>query len=414
MLRIVRQDIPAVVVNNPEVQWDPVRNVVYRDGRPIEAQAEPDTRYRIWLDVFRAMRKIDPYTPDTPTQIRRKFEIDREIPEKEVETLFTDFISSPQVKKVAALIRKRLGRPLQPFDIWYPGFKVGGTVPEEELNKLVAARYPNLESFQKGLSDILLNLGFSAEQADFLAPRIQVDPSRGAGHAAGAEMLSDKARLRTRFGEKGMDYKGFNIAVHEFGHTVEQTYTLHKVDSYLMRGVPNNAFTEAFAYVFQDRDLELLGLKVEDPNAVHLKALESFWNAYEIMGVALVDMRAWNWLYAHPQATPAEFRDAVNAIAREIWNKYFAGVFGVKDQPILAIYSHMLMSALYLPDYPLGHVIEFQISRYLQGKNLGREMERMCSQGRLVPQLWMEGAVGSRISVRPMLEAVDEALKRIR
>jgi hypothetical protein len=227
-------------------------------------------------------------------------------------------------------------------------------------------------------------------------------------------MTSDKARLRTRVGQKGMDYKGYNIAVHELGHTVEQTLTLNKVDSYFMRGVPNSAFTEAFAYVFQDRDLELLGLKVEDPAAAHLKALMAFWNSYEIMGVALVDMRAWNWLYAHPGATAAEFREAVNAIARDVWNAYYAGVLGVRDQPILAIYSQMLMSALYMPDYPLGHLIEFQVSRYLEGRNLGAEMERMCAQGRLVPQLWMEGAVGSRISVGPMLEAVDEALKHIR
>jgi len=414
MLRIVRQDIPQAVVNNAGVLWNPFSNKVYKDGREIAAPAEPDTRYGIWLNVFRAMKKLDPYFPAAPTQIQRKFEIDREIPESEVEKLFVDFISSPQVKRVAELIRRRLGRPLQPFDIWYPGFKAGGTVSEEELDKIVAARYPTLESFQDALDDILLRLGFSREQADFLAPRIQVDPSRGAGHAAGADMKSDKARLRTRFGERGMDYKGFNIAVHEFGHTVEQTYTLHGVDSYMLRGVPNNAFTEAFAYVFQHRDFELLGLKVEDPNAAHLKALEAFWNAYEIMGVALVDTHAWNWLYRHPEATPSEFREAVNAIARDVWNRHYADVLGVKDQPILAVYSHMLMSALYLPDYPLGHVIEFQISRYLEGKNLGREMERMCRQGRLIPQMWMERAVGSKISVRPMLDAVDEALKRVR
>ncbi|OGD26022.1 MAG: hypothetical protein A2Y56_11080 [Candidatus Aminicenantes bacterium RBG_13_63_10] len=414
MLRIVRQDIPQAVVNSPAVQWNPFTNKVYREGKEIEAPAEPDTRYEVWASVFRALKKLDPYFPATPTQIRRKFELEREIPESEVEKLFVDLLTSPQVKKVAKLISRRLGRPLQPFDIWYGGFKAGATVPEEELDKLVAGKYPTREAFAADLDEILLKLGFSREQADFLVPRIQVDSSRGAGHAAGAEMTSDKARLRTRFGARGMDYKGYNIAVHEFGHTVEQTLTLNRVDSYLMRGVPNNAFTEAFAYVFQDRDLELLGLKVEDPNAAHLKALMAFWNSYEIMGVALVDMYAWNWLYSHPGATPAEYREAVNAIARDVWNKYYAGVLGIKDQPILAIYSQMLMSALYMPDYPLGHVIEFQVSRYLEGKNLGREMERMCSQGRLVPQLWMEGAVGSKISVLPMLEAVDEALKHVR
>ncbi|MCK7534347.1 MAG: hypothetical protein MZV63_26685 [Marinilabiliales bacterium] len=61
-----------------------------------------------------------------------------------------------------------------------------------------------------------------------------------------------------------MNYKGYNIAIHEFGHTVEQTISLHDVDHYLLRGVPNTAFTEALAFVFQKRDLELLGIKDEN------------------------------------------------------------------------------------------------------------------------------------------------------
>ena len=29
--------------------------------------------------------------------------------------------------RVAALVRRRLGRPLEPFDIWYSGFRALGT-----------------------------------------------------------------------------------------------------------------------------------------------------------------------------------------------------------------------------------------------------------------------------------------------
>lgn len=203
--------------------------------------------------------------------------------------------------------------------------------------------------------------------------------------------------------------------MHEFGHCVEQTLTLHKVDYYMLRGVPNTAFTEAFAYVFQERDLDVLGIKrEEDPNRKHLKALEELWNTYEIMGVSLVDMKAWNWLYKNPEATPGELKDAVISIAKEIWNTYYADVFGIKDQPILAIYSHMIDAALYLPDYPLGHVIAFQVRNYLEGKNLGEEMERMCALGNIIPQEWMINAVGAKISSQPLLDAADEALKHIK
>ena len=53
-----------------------------------------------------------------------------------------------------------------------------------------------------------------------------------------------------------MDYKGYNIAVHELGHNVEQTFSLNFVDHTLLAGVPNTAFTEAIAFVFQERDLD--------------------------------------------------------------------------------------------------------------------------------------------------------------
>ena len=61
-----------------------------------------------------------------------------------------------------------------------------------------------------------------------------------------------------------MDYKGYNIAVHEMGHNVEQVFSLYSVDSTLLQGVPGNAFTEALAFTFQNRDLELLGLGAPD------------------------------------------------------------------------------------------------------------------------------------------------------
>jgi hypothetical protein len=69
-----------------------------------------------------------------------------------------------------------------------------------------------------------------------------------------------KARLRTRIEKDGMNYKGYNIAVHELGHNVEQVFSLYDVDYTLLAGVPNNAFTEALAFTFQAKDMELLKL----------------------------------------------------------------------------------------------------------------------------------------------------------
>ena len=414
MLRIINQEIPEIVINNPEYYWNPFTNKVYKDKKELTFNPEPLTRYRHFLNNFNGVKKLDPYYPTLPTHIKRKFEADRKIPEAEVEALFTSFLSSPQVRKVGKLIRKRLGSKLQPFDIWYPGFKPRSSVTEEDLDKIVAKKYPDIKAFEGDLKNILMKLGFSQEQAEFIAPKITVDPARGAGHAWGADMKSEKAHLRTRVPKKGMNYKGFNIAMHELGHCVEQTMTLQKVDYYTLRGVPNTAFTEAFAFVFQGKDIDVLGIKREDRNRKHLKALDYFWSAYEIMGVSLVDMKAWNWLYNNPDATPEELKEAVISIAKEVWNKYYADIFKIKDQPILAVYSHMIYRTIYLPDYPLGHIIAFQIGNYLEGKNLGKEMERMCVAGNIIPQVWMKNAVGSEISTKPLLDAVYEALKHIK
>jgi hypothetical protein len=41
-------------------------------------------------------------------------------------------------------------------------------------------------------------------------------------------------------------------------------------------------------------------------------------------------------------------------------------------------------------------------------------VDRIYTLGRLTPQAWMQGAVGTQISISPMLHAVDEALKTIK
>jgi hypothetical protein len=410
MERIIAQEIPQAIINSQDCLWNPFANRVTRDGREIDAAPERDTRYQCLLDVFQAIRLSDPYNPFSPTHVSRRFDVQREIPESRVEALFTGFVSSPVVRDVAGIIEKKLGRKLEPFDIWYNGFRGPAEIPEEELDRLASEMYPDLDAFKGDLENIFRKLGFSEEIAAFVAPRIRVDPARGAGHCVSAGARSFSSRLRTRVPPSGMNYKGFNVAMHELGHAVEQTLTLQQMDYYSLTGVPNTAFTEAFAFMFQDRDFEILGIETDKEEAGHLRALDILWNAYEIMGVSLVDMKMWNWLYAHPGASAGELKEAVLGIAKDVWNSYYADIFGVKDQIILAVYSHMIDEALYLPDYPLGHLIQFQIEHYVEGKVLGEEMTRMCASGSIIPDLWMQQAVGSEISSEPLITAASEAV----
>jgi len=412
MKHIIHQTIPEIVIDNPEIDWKVYSNQVIGEG--VSDAQEPDTRYAKWLEIFRAERQTDPYYPIYPSKIARRFNRDREIPEETVEKLFDDLLNSREFRNTAKLIHERLGRDLEPFDIWYKGFKTEAKYSETELDQIVAARYPTVKDFDEKIPETLLALGFAENTAEYLGSKIEVDPARGAGHAQGAARRSDNAHLRTRVPEDGMNYKGFNIAIHELGHNVEQVFSLNLIDHTLLEGVPNTAFTEAFAFVFQSRDLQVLGLgQKKDEMAEHLNVLHNLWATGEIAAVALVDMHAWHWLYDHPEATATEFKEAVIEIARDVWNKYYEPIMGHKDATVLAVYSHMIDAGLYLPDYPIGHIIQFQIEEYIEDKDLATEMERMCTLGSINPNVWMQQAVGADISVEPMLEAAAKALREL-
>ena len=424
MERIVSQSIPQAVIDNPHLDWNPVTNAV-TPAPPAEIEAdapkrsttavtapEPDVRYSKLLGNFAAARQADPYSPIAPTQIARAFELSAEMPEARVKALLTEVLSSPLLPRVAALIAQKLGRKLEPQDLWYNGFVARGKIPESELDARCRERYPNAQAFAKDIPRLLQGLGFSAERARYLAERIVVDPSRGAGHALQAARRGDFPRLRTRVEKGGMNYKGYNIAVHELGHNVEQVFSLYDVDHTLLAGVPNTAFTEALAFVFQAKDLELLGYPRADAESERLRVLNDFWQTMEIAGVALVDIAVWHWMYEHPRATPRALREATMTIARQVWNQYYAPVLGGKDSVLLGIYSHMINYPLYLFNYPLGHLIAFQIEEHVKksGK-LGSEFERMARFGAVTPDLWMKHATGAPVSAAPLLRAAEAALR---
>ncbi|MCX5744622.1 MAG: hypothetical protein NT062_19195, partial [Proteobacteria bacterium] len=224
----------------------------------------------------------------------------------------------------------------------------------------------------------------------------------------------DFPRLRTRVEKEGMNYKGYNIAVHELGHNVEQTFSLYDIDHTLLAGVPNTAFTEALAFLFQARDLELLGRPSRGADAKRLEILDAYWNTREIAGSALVELDVWHWLYDHPDATAAQLRDATVKIARATWDTYYAPTLGGAGSALLGIYSHTITSPLYLFNYVLGHTIAFQVEQLVAGKPaavFATEFERVSRQGAILPDVWMRGATGKPVGAQPLLEATASALQ---
>jgi hypothetical protein len=74
----------------------------------------------------------------------------------------------------------------------------------------------------------------------------------------------------------------------------------------------------------------------------------------------------------------------------------------------------MIDSFLYLPDYPIGHLIAFQIEEQIKKSgSIGPEFERMAKTGRVTPDLWMEKATGKPVSPDALLSATADALKQL-
>ncbi|MDR3046277.1 MAG: hypothetical protein LBU51_01520, partial [Bacteroidales bacterium] len=229
MKRIIDQSIKEVVINNDEYIWYPSSNQTFLYSTEISTNSEKNVRYQYLLNIFKAEKAIDEYYGEKSTFLTRKFETEYEISVEETEKLFKSLLLSPQVQETAKLIAKRLNRKLEPWDIWYDGFKTRSSINQNWLDSIVKSKYPSKDDFVNDLPRILTDLGFTSEIAQFICSHVTVDPSVGAGHAWESMMKSDNARLRTRIGADGMDYKGYNIGVHEFGHNVEQTISLHQV-----------------------------------------------------------------------------------------------------------------------------------------------------------------------------------------
>lgn len=409
MQRIVNQSIPARAVNNPDYVWQPYST---------NDTAEPYTRYERILAVAHALFEEDRFCPSAPTGIQRNFEEGVEIPAGELDSLFRALIGSEQVGQVASVIRDRLGRDLRPYDIWFDGFKARASLNEDELTAATQRLYPDADAFAADMPRLLARMGFSSEEAGNIARHIVVEPARGSGHAWPCLGRKEEARLRTRIPAAGMDYKGYNIAVHEFGHCVEQVLDMYMIDHYMLSGVPNTAYTEASAFLWQHRDLQLLPdakTAMQTSQAGQLAAdeiFDQFWSMYEIMGVSLVDMAMWRWIYDHPDATPEQLCNATLQIAKDVWNEYYEPVLGEHDCILLAVYSHMVNAPMYLPNYPLGHIVQYQLeehlAQYTRQQDFANEYARIYRLGRLTPKEWMIQAVGAPPSFEPVLHAVQQ------
>ncbi len=412
MARHVDGSIPRSVMDgSAAAAWDPQRNTL--DGVPASGPPVGPERYRQWLAHRGLAERFDAIHPDHPTAMARKFDLQREIPEAEVERLLVELLEAPVRRDLAALLRRRIGRPLEAFDIYFEDLVEGGDAAE--LDAAVRARFADERDFQRRLPEVLRGLGFSDEDADFFGTRVRVEIAKGAGHAIRPGLTEYGAWLRTSRLEHELGWDGFDTAMHELGHNLEQLVSTFHAPRPSLRGVPNTACTEAFAFLYQSLGRRVLGL--EDPaqarRQADLDALQTMLAACQIAGPSLLELQAWRWLYEHRDARPEAFRDEVMAIADRLWSRFYERDFGPDPYRLLAAYQHMIAHPLYLADYALGHIMSHQIRSHMRGRDLAAETKRIASIGRVTPDLWMRRAVGSPVSAAALVRDAEDALRRV-
>ena len=408
MGRHIDGTIPKAVMDGSSTEdWDPAANTI--GGQPATDFVGLE-RYERWLDMFTVARAYDEHHSDHPTAMARKFDLQREIPEADVERLLLDLLESPTRKQLMELVASRLGRPLEAHDIYFDELIPSPAV--EELDAMVRDRYGDHRGLQLALPDLLRSLGYPGGAADFLGNRVQVEIARGAGHAMRPCLPEYKAWLRTNSLDHELGWDGFDTAMHELGHNLEQLISTHFVPRPALRGVPNTACTEAFAFLYQTLAPRILGLD-EDNHAADCTIAQTMLDACQIAGPALLELHVWRWLYANPEADAESLRTQVLKIASELWSTHFEPYLGPDKHATLAAYQHMIGYPLYLADYALGHIISHQIRQHVQHRDLSRETHRICSIGAVTPDAWMRRAVGNGIDAAALSDDAGEAVLRL-
>jgi len=405
--RVVVGEIPREIIDNPRTRWSQPERAISQNGQVKPATLLGPLRWEKFKQAYDVQRRIDPHTP-FGNIIDNKFKLEREIPEEKVVQILTSILSAPVAERVARLVEQKLERPIEPHDIYFKSFQAGAKKPPLSFD--IRKRYPDAKSLTDAIPEILVQLGFSRPRAKWIGARIKVDNTRSAGHAWEPGLRHDQARLRVRVDPAGVSEEEFSTFMHELGHCTEQVLTSYAMDYKSLWGVPNIAFTEAFAFTFQDKADFILGRKRRpDPD---LTILQRFWEVFEISGPALTEIRFFHWLYRHPAATAADMHAEIRRIGDKIWKDFYARIFGPEGYGLMSVYSHILWCSFYLADYSLGYVIAYQVRKFLAARKFAPEMERMCALGSIYPESWMKAAVGQTISANPLLRDAEAACAR--
>jgi hypothetical protein len=413
---IISGTMPIQFLENENTRFDPFNNRLYTvlpNGRLQEIrnfETEGVRRYAGYRANVNALRLRD--NNHDLNHLERTFQTACLSLEETVAKLHR-LLSDPVFKKVGKLIEQQLGRPLQPFDIWFNGFQEQFAFSSDFLDSLTKARYPTPMALENDLPNILTRMGFPEKDANMIGNQASVRPVVSGGYATQPFLRGSPALMTNMFGEDGLDYRSFRIAMHELGHVVCNVFHTTYTDYFILAGVPSFGIHEAYAEIIAYKNMEGLGLFPYDKEtAKHLRTLAAFWYVIQSGGQTLAEILSWKWMYENPNATAEEVKKAVLGIADKLWDDYYADIFGgQRHQRLLSIHDHFVVGSLYLHNFFYSNVIMHQLVNAFRDGCLSTELKRSAKEGITSTERWMYNAVGAGVSIEPLMRDVELAIQ---
>lgn len=112
MARAIDGGVPKSIMDRTATgDWNAQNNTI--GGIAVNADETMGlARYERWIEQFNLAREFDAHYPDHPTAIARKFELAREMSEKDVQRLLTDLLDHPMRKDLAGFCESVSGEIL--------------------------------------------------------------------------------------------------------------------------------------------------------------------------------------------------------------------------------------------------------------------------------------------------------------
>ena len=241
---------------------------------------EPDTRYARVLETFQAAAHSGSVLPDGADPIAAASNSDRQLPEQRVQAMLEQVLCLAAGRSVAALIASGSAASSSPSTSGTTAFAPRGSQHRGTARRASSQQsIPMPRPTSDDIPNLLRSLGFAPDRADYLARSTSWSTRRAAPATRWARSRrGDKAHLRTRVGTRRHELQGLQHRRPRDGPQRRADVLAQRRRLHAAAGVPNTAFTEALAFVFQaPRPRAARPRQARRDRAQAMQALDDFW-----------------------------------------------------------------------------------------------------------------------------------------